>query len=128
VKGDSWPAVRDWGKAHIAQEDWLMVGSTGGQLWLVSALPSSDVSTYPLIRDWVRAEVAIEDKLSKSILNYVEVDCDKQRSRNIETYLYAHNNLRGSVYVAESGLGVWDDAPKNSIRAAFIFSICRGAR
>jgi len=120
--------MRDWGKAHIAQEDWLMVGSIGGRLWLVSALPSSDVSTYPLVRDWIRAEVATDERPPKSLLSYMEVDCDKQRARSIETYLYDHNNLRGPVYVPQSGPDRWEDAPKGSLRATFISSICRGAQ
>jgi len=127
MKDPDWPTGQAWVTSHILHDDWLLVGGADAQYWFVSSLPT-DAPDYPILRDWVRAEIARDGAFSKSMLLYIEVDCDKKRYRTLEYYHYLYNNLRGSFYTGEESADKWIDVRQGSNAQAFTQSICRGAR
>ena len=132
--GDPWPprlpgkdplAAKAWGEAHVMQDDWVLTGTTDSQVWYVSTLPNP-APNYPLVRDWIRAEVFDASGSSRSHLALVEVDCAGQRARNVESYFYQFNNLRGSFHMREEPV-TWEPFGSGSIRESYARVICRGA-
>ena len=124
--GDPAAAVA-WGAAHLIQDDWLQIGSTTNQLWFVSSLPNP-TADYPIVRDWVRSEVWDSSGPSRSLVALVEVDCARERARNVEYYFYQYNNMRGTFSIRDEAPDKWEPFGTGTIRQSYARVICRSAR
>lgn len=123
-------AVERWSETYLVQEGWSPSGWIDtGVLFFVSSTPS-DMSKAPLVIDWLRSEHAKgTNQGARSSLARVEVDCRNKRSRNVETFYYSGNNLRGRLL--SSGFQPDEkfvDAVEGSIHHTYLQMICRSAR